>query len=132
MTRVLAESATIKDAAQACSAPSARISTGNSACSGKWRTDRVIRFVDLWHAPDVEAAEFIKDSRDRTFTRGEGLVGRVWDTGKPIWIPDVCADPSFRRGGHGRGSRAAWRLCLSRQQGRAVIWRHRLFHAHES
>jgi GAF domain-containing protein len=65
-----------------------------------WEMDKQnqrLRFVDLWHAPDVEADEFIKDSKDRTFTRGEGLVGRVWATGKSMWIPDVCADPGFRR-----------------------------------
>jgi signal transduction histidine kinase len=65
-----------------------------------WSMDRekhVLHFVDLWHAPHVEAIEFVQDSRQRTFQRGEGLIGRVWATGKPIWIPDVVADPAFRR-----------------------------------
>lgn len=65
-----------------------------------WSLDesqQVLRFVDLWHAPQMEAEEFVQDSRDRTFRRGEGLIGRTWATGKPVWIPDVVADPSFRR-----------------------------------
>jgi signal transduction histidine kinase len=67
-----------------------------------WSVDeeqQVLRFVDLWHAPRMETVEFVEDSRDRTFRRGEGLSGRTWATGKPIWIPDVVADPTFRRAG---------------------------------
>jgi signal transduction histidine kinase len=66
-----------------------------------WSLDeerKVLHFVDLWHAPHVEAAEFVDDSRGRTFQRGEGLIGRVWATGNPIWIPDIRSDSSFRRG----------------------------------
>ena len=98
VTRILAESATIKDAVNGV----LRVVGENLdwELGMFWEMEKQnqrLRFVDLWHAPDVEAAEFIKDSKDRTFTRGEGLVGRVWATGKSMWIPDVCADPGFRR-----------------------------------
>ena len=98
VTRILAESATIKDAAHGV----LRVIGETLDCEiGMfWQLEeqtQVLRFVDLWHAPDVEAAEFVQDSKDRTFTRGEGLVGRVWATGKSMWIADVCADPTFRR-----------------------------------
>jgi signal transduction histidine kinase len=65
-----------------------------------WSLDEeneILKFVDLWHAPHVEAAEFVADSRERVFRRGEGLIGRVWAGGRPIWIQDVVADPGFRR-----------------------------------
>lgn len=65
-----------------------------------WSLDeqqQVLRFVGLWHTPQMKAEEFVQDSRDRTFRRGEGLIGRTWETGKPVWIPDVVADPTFRR-----------------------------------
>jgi len=98
VTRILAESATIKEATHGV----LRVIGENLDWEigmfwGLEERDDVLRFVDLWHAPGVEAAEFIQDSKDRTFARGEGLVGRVWATGKSIWVPDVCADPSFRR-----------------------------------
>ena len=97
VTRALAESATLKDAAQAVLR-----ALGESLdweVGMFWsRDEHVLRFVDLWHAPEVDAAVFVDDSRGRTFERGEGLIGRVWATGTPIWIPDVCADPTFRRG----------------------------------
>jgi signal transduction histidine kinase len=98
VTRILAESATIKDATRGVlRVVGETLDWEIGMFWGLEQQDQVLRFVDLWHAPDVEAIEFIEDSKDRTFDRGEGLVGRVWDTGKPIWIPDVCADPMFRR-----------------------------------
>jgi len=98
LTRVLAESATIKDATQGVlRVVGETLDWEIGMFWGLEQQDDVLRFIDLWHAPDLKAAEFIEDSKDRTFKRGEGLVGRVWDTGKPIWIPDVCADPRFRR-----------------------------------
>lgn len=98
VTRILAESATIKDATHGVlRVVGESLDWEIGMFWGLEQQDQVLRFIDLWHAPDVEADEFIQDSKDRTFARGEGLVGRVWATGKSIWIPDVCADPTFRR-----------------------------------
>ena len=74
VTRILAESATIKDAVNGV----LRVVGENLdwELGMFWEMEKQnqrLRFVDPWHAPDVEAAEFIKDSKDRTFTRGEGL-----------------------------------------------------------
>ena len=98
VTRILAERVTLEDFGRAVLQ-----AIGESLeweLGMFWSLDdqeRMLRFVNLWHAPQMEAEEFIQDSRDRTFRRGEGLIGRTWDAGKPIWIPDVVADPNFRR-----------------------------------
>jgi PAS domain S-box-containing protein len=42
--------------------------------------------------PEFEAA-----TRDLRLRRGQGLVGRVWQSGRPAWILDVGADPGFLR-----------------------------------
>ena len=98
VTRILAESTTIKDASHGVlRVVGETLGWEIGMFWGLEPEDNVLRFIDLWHAPGTEAAEFIGDSKDRVFKRGEGLVGRVWETGKSIWISDVCADPAFRR-----------------------------------
>jgi PAS domain S-box-containing protein len=65
-----------------------------------WAMDQaatVLRCVDVWHRPAVRAPEFETATRQRTFTPGVGLPGRVWTSGKPAWIPDVAKDANFPR-----------------------------------
>lgn len=57
----------------------------------------VMRFDDIWIALDVEAGAFSTASRQAAVVRGVGLAGRVWASGKPIWITDALAEASFRR-----------------------------------
>lgn len=56
-----------------------------------------LRFVDLWHADEVDAAGFEAASRGLALLRGQGLPGRAWDWGSAVWIEDVVADPNFPR-----------------------------------
>src|SRR5205814_6863668 len=42
-------------------------------------------------------AEFTETSRGRTFVRGEGLVGHVWQSGELLWVADVQSDPRSTR-----------------------------------
>jgi PAS domain S-box-containing protein len=51
----------------------------------------------LWHAPDIETAEFDTASRERRFTANEGRLGQVWQTAKPIWMVDATTEPEFLR-----------------------------------
>ncbi len=65
-----------------------------------WTVDRqaqVLRCVDVWHAPAVEAPAFAQASLQGTFAMGVGLPGRVWHTERPAWIPDVTQDANFPR-----------------------------------
>jgi len=43
------------------------------------------------------ATSFVNPSRSMVFRRGEGLPGRIWDSGAPIWINDLAADATFPR-----------------------------------
>jgi PAS domain S-box-containing protein len=59
---------------------------------------QALRCIELWHAAEAKVAAFTALSKASAFTRGVGLPGRVWATGKPVWIPDVMQDESSPRG----------------------------------
>jgi two-component system cell cycle sensor histidine kinase/response regulator CckA len=98
ISRVLMESSTLKEA-------SARIL--QTVCEilnwkvGEFYTvDRragVMQFDDTWSVPNAQIDAFTTLSRKTTFVRGIGLPGRVWASGKAIWIPDVVVDENFPR-----------------------------------
>jgi PAS domain S-box-containing protein len=98
VTRALAESATINDAAG---------SILQSICEHLgwelgvlWQVDRnanVMRCVEIWHAPSVAVARFELLSRAREFQQGSGLPGRVWSDAAPVWVADLAEDETFQR-----------------------------------
>jgi PAS domain S-box-containing protein len=66
-----------------------------------WRIDRktnVLICGETWHLPLAPLTEFESASRQFVFPFALGLPGRVWQTGKPVCIPDVTVDPDFLRG----------------------------------
>ncbi|MBA2255760.1 MAG: SpoIIE family protein phosphatase [Thermoleophilaceae bacterium] len=65
-----------------------------------WEVDRgadVLRRVDRWSAPGVEAAEFERAGERIRYERGVGVPGRVWESGAPASLPEVDKDPNFPR-----------------------------------
>ncbi len=56
-------------------------------------------FSEVWHSPAEFYADFVSASRAMTFGRGTGLPGRVWASGKAVWVADVLLEPDFPRGG---------------------------------
>ncbi|HVF45838.1 MAG TPA: PAS domain S-box protein [Pyrinomonadaceae bacterium] len=64
-----------------------------------WALEReagVLRFVESWSAPGVDALEFVL-ARGREFARGEGLPGRVWERGEALWVEDLAGNGRFPR-----------------------------------
>ncbi|KQP13189.1 EAL domain-containing protein [Pseudorhodoferax sp. Leaf267] len=60
-----------------------------------WHVDEsasVLRLAMEWHAPEM-AARSEKLPPLTVLKSGEGLAGRVWRTGEPMWIPDLHTEP---------------------------------------
>ena len=53
--------------------------------------------ADIWHLAVEEHEEFRVVTDRTTFARGVGLPGRIWESGKPAWIPNIQEDTNFPR-----------------------------------
>lgn len=98
ITEVLASAVTVHDAA--CRILQAICENLGWDLGGFWLVDRqagVARCLDIWHAPELQVNSFARISRECLFSWGQGLPGRVWSTGQPLWLPDVNLDNNFPR-----------------------------------
>jgi PAS domain S-box-containing protein len=96
--RTLAESGTLAEAAPKMLEAICRALDWEYG--GLWQVDefqQLIRCTGTWHPPALQFDEFEGISLQTTFARGVGLPGRVWNDGRPAWIPDVAHDPNFPR-----------------------------------
>ena len=80
-----------------------------------------LRCVELWHAPDADATEFERVSRETPLARGEGLPGRVWRSGEAAWIPDVMADDNFPRAEEARLAGLHGAFCFPIRSARGIL-----------
>ena len=75
-----------------------------------WTTepnDAELRCAAWWDRGGAEGAalaSFAADSRGRTFARGEGLLGRVWEKGEPEWVIELGDDPARPRAAAARAA----------------------------
>ena len=80
---------------------------------------RKLRCLEVWTDGTPSRAGFEQTTRERLFESGVGLPGRVWATGKAIWIEDVLQDRNFPRAPAARaaGIRGAFAfpICLERE-----------------
>ena len=66
--------------------------------SGVWMVDpegKSLELIQYWHCPAARLESFLTDCHMKTFVHGEGLPGRVWATGEPLWVPDVMKNEHF-------------------------------------
>ena len=56
-----------------------------------------LRCLTVWSDGGTAAASFAETTQKMLFQTGIGLPGRVWATGRAVWIEDVVRDPNFPR-----------------------------------
>lgn len=49
----------------------------------------------FWHQPELDLASFGAESATLSLAPGEGLVGAVWQSGRPDWVEDMVNDLRF-------------------------------------
>jgi diguanylate cyclase (GGDEF)-like protein/PAS domain S-box-containing protein len=52
----------------------------------------VLHFAEAWARPDSQFDAFIQGSAKLTYKAGEGIAGRVWQSGEAMWVADVTED----------------------------------------
>jgi PAS domain S-box-containing protein len=89
----------LADAANATAAVQAAIraicETEGWECGRYFHPDEkagVMRFGVAWGVPSEAVDRYIAGSRDITYAPGVGLLGRVWQSGQPLWISDLLKD----------------------------------------
>ena len=98
-TSILAEAPTLSDALPRILEAISRSLDWSLAI--QWSLDpehQVLRCGETWIAPSARGQALADRSRAMTFTRGVGLPGRIWASGRSAWIVDVQRDPNFPRG----------------------------------
>ena len=98
VSRVLAESSTNSEALRRTL--EAICETARWEWGALWTIDderKELMCAQIWHRPDVTVGQFEHVSRSIRFTPGVGLPGRVWSSGKPVWVDDVTTDDNFPR-----------------------------------
>ncbi|HXN91213.1 MAG TPA: PAS domain S-box protein [Candidatus Sulfotelmatobacter sp.] len=64
-----------------------------------WEVDaerETMHFVTSWKRPGRDTTAYEATAASVTYRRGEGLAGRVWESGAPVSMPDLAGDTSAR------------------------------------
>ncbi len=99
VTRVLADSASLREAATAVIQAVCEIV--GAEFGALWEVDRAggqLRCADVWRRPGLEADDLEAQTRQMTLAPGAGLPGRVWVGSTPLVIPDVGGGDDIPRG----------------------------------
>ena len=57
----------------------------------------LLRFAESWCIANDSVRDFIERTRDMVFATGQGLAGKAWQSGEPIWSPDISGDARAMR-----------------------------------
>lgn len=61
------------------------------------KSEQVLECGHAWAIDRMSTTEFLEKTLALKFKKAEGLPGRVWESGKTVWIADVVEDKNFPR-----------------------------------
>jgi PAS domain S-box-containing protein len=64
-----------------------------------WRLDRAsgkLVHQQSWHRSSHDFEALKAAARAMQFSKGQGLAGRVWATGSPVWVESIGSEPALR------------------------------------
>jgi diguanylate cyclase (GGDEF)-like protein/PAS domain S-box-containing protein len=94
VTRCLAEAEGVAEALQAVMREVCESEGWDSGRYFRWDSESgLLRFSSAWGRQSAAVRDFLNNSTHVTFRPGEGLSGRVYESGEPMWVPDVSKDP---------------------------------------
>lgn len=64
-----------------------------------------LRCSPAWYYAADGLEEFRHAAWEMQVRNGEGVIGRAWATGQPVWVPDVSEDAAFQRTAEARAAR---------------------------
>ena len=98
VTRVLAEAANLQEAVPKILQTICECLDWDLGALWQPQPERnLLRCIEIWSNPSLEAGEFEKVCYEMTFAAGVGLPGRVWANGQPATILEAPKDPNFPR-----------------------------------
>ena len=97
VNRILAESATLKEAAERFLPAIGEPLDWGLGVLWTAQCTNVLQCATIWHDASITATEFETASRESAFPPGIGLPGRVWKHGEAVWISNVLTDTNFPR-----------------------------------
>jgi diguanylate cyclase (GGDEF)-like protein/PAS domain S-box-containing protein len=65
-----------------------------------WQVDfslEVFRLVEWWETPAMRSTDFMAAGKTKQISTRRGLPARMMESGQPIWMADVTAEPMFLR-----------------------------------
>ncbi len=57
-----------------------------------------LALAESWHVGTPDLERFVAESRQLRYRPGEGLIGRAYEKGEPLWVVDLATDPRLRAG----------------------------------
>ena len=87
-----------------------------------WITEKDrLKCIKIWPDDSENFRTFRESCYSKAFTRGEGVIGKAWDSGTPVWLAEGLAEALKRELGEGEGALKSGLIFPIRAPGRVPL-----------